>query len=393
MGYLGDITPGKLISGSFNTHQADGTPITLAGTPVLKVYKEGSTTESAAGVTLTVDYDSRTGMQYWEVDTSADGTFYAAGKNYRVVITAGTVDGVDVTGTVVATFSISNRSALRPTTADRTLDVSSGGEAGLDWANIGSPTTSVNLSGTTISSSQQVDLNTIKTQAVTCSAGVTVNANVGTTQPVNFTGTSGSALVKVDVQDFGGTAGTFSGGRPEVNTTHWDGTAVASAVVRADLRQILGTAPTEGGSGRLAGAFTTLFDVASPVLTTASVNQTGDSYTRIGSTGSGLTSLAPSSTALSTAQWTNARAGYLDALNTGVVLAAAGVDGISIEAGSPTLNMRQALSIITAFAAGVMAGVDTNSPTFKAAGASGTTRITSSVDSTGRPSVTLNPPA
>ena len=32
----------------------------------------------------------------------------------------------------------------------RTLDVSSTGEAGVDWANVGSPTTSLNLSGTTV---------------------------------------------------------------------------------------------------------------------------------------------------------------------------------------------------------------------------------------------------
>jgi hypothetical protein len=37
---------------------------------------------------------------------------------------------------------------LVPTTAGRTLDVSAGGEAGIDWANIGSPTTTVNLTGT-----------------------------------------------------------------------------------------------------------------------------------------------------------------------------------------------------------------------------------------------------
>jgi hypothetical protein len=40
---------------------------------------------------------------------------------------------------------------LAPTTAGRDLDVSAGGEAGIDWANIGSPTTTVNLSGTTTS--------------------------------------------------------------------------------------------------------------------------------------------------------------------------------------------------------------------------------------------------
>jgi hypothetical protein len=40
--------------------------------------------------------------------------------------------------------------ALKPTTAGRTLDVSAGGEAGIDLANVGSPTTTLTLSGTTI---------------------------------------------------------------------------------------------------------------------------------------------------------------------------------------------------------------------------------------------------
>lgn len=69
---------------------------------------------------------------------------------------------------------------LVPTTAGRTLDVSAGGEAGVDWANVGSPTTTLDLSGTTIKTTQQVDVNTIKTQTVTCAAGVTVLASVGT---------------------------------------------------------------------------------------------------------------------------------------------------------------------------------------------------------------------
>ena len=41
---------------------------------------------------------------------------------------------------------------LQPTVSGRTLDVTTTGEAGIDWANIGSPTTTVNLSGTSISS-------------------------------------------------------------------------------------------------------------------------------------------------------------------------------------------------------------------------------------------------
>ena len=43
---------------------------------------------------------------------------------------------------------------LVPTTAGRTLDVSVGGEAGVDWANVGSPTTAQNLSATNIDPDQ-----------------------------------------------------------------------------------------------------------------------------------------------------------------------------------------------------------------------------------------------
>lgn len=46
--------------------------------------------------------------------------------------------------------------------------------------------------------------------------------------------------IKVDVQSYGGTAGTFASGRPEVNATHWGGTAVASATVAANVTQISG---------------------------------------------------------------------------------------------------------------------------------------------------------
>lgn len=133
----------------------------------------------------------------------------------------------------------------------------------------------------------------------------------------------------VDVRKYGGTAGTFSGGRPEVNATHWAGTAAGSATVRSDLRTILGTSLSELGSGRLAAAFSAMFDVASPVFTVACVNQTGDSFSRIGATGSGLTSLAPASTALSSGTWTAQRAGYLDNLSGGASGGVKLADGVT----------------------------------------------------------------
>lgn len=110
MSYHGDIFAGATIRFAFNTiASATGAPITLAGTPTIRVYKDDSTTEDDSGITLNVDFDSITGMHLVEIDTSADGTFYAAGSDYFVKINAGTVDGVSVVGTVVGHFSIQNR--------------------------------------------------------------------------------------------------------------------------------------------------------------------------------------------------------------------------------------------------------------------------------------------
>jgi hypothetical protein len=76
---------------------------------------------------------------------------------------------------------------------------------------------------------------------------------------------------------------------------------------------------------------------------------------------------------------------------TGVFLTAAGLDGITIEAG---LNARQALSIAAAAVAGVLAGAATATITISAAGVAVTNRITATTDASGnRTVVTLSPPA
>lgn len=105
---LGDRNEDSVIDFQFLTVATDNTPTTLAGSPSAVVYKGNDTTESAAGLTLTVDFDSVTGLNHIQVDLSSDA-FYATGEDYSVVIDAGTVDGTSVVGSVLATFSIENR--------------------------------------------------------------------------------------------------------------------------------------------------------------------------------------------------------------------------------------------------------------------------------------------
>jgi hypothetical protein len=155
MSYLGDKLAGDTIYFKFTSVNTSGVP-TAVTTPVLAVYKNNSTSESQAGLTLTAGFDGFAGLHQVTIDTSQDGTFYANGGDFQVVMVTGSVSSNSIVGYVVGEFSLANRSALRPTTANRTLDVSAGGEAGLDWANIGSPTTAQNLSATNIDVDQVV---------------------------------------------------------------------------------------------------------------------------------------------------------------------------------------------------------------------------------------------
>jgi hypothetical protein len=177
---------------------------------------------------------------------------------------------------------------------------------------------------------------------------------VGTAQPIQFDGNN------YPIVDSGYIGGSFcgpdligaGGGYILAAVTSWglatlNGLPAVSAVY-------LGSSSIGGGSGSgtvTVNAFigtdykinvTSAGKVSEVVLVdtlttyTGNTPQTGDAFARIGATGSGLTSLAPASTALSTLQWTNARAGYLDNLNVGGAVAShADAVALSSQIGSP----------------------------------------------------------
>lgn len=174
--YYGDIRLGDTIDIKFTTRQISGAPFTLAGSPVVSAYVGNGTTQITAGITLSVDFDGVTGLNNVRVVASS-GNGFATATNVQLVITTGTVNSVSVVGEVIGSFSIEARSAVMPTTAGRTLDVSAGGEAGLDWANIGSPTTAQNLSGTNIDVDQVV-------ASVSGNVGGNVTGSVGTVNAI-----------------------------------------------------------------------------------------------------------------------------------------------------------------------------------------------------------------
>jgi hypothetical protein len=105
--YLGDFTAGDVIDFKFTTFSpSTGAPFTLAGTPVVSVYKDNSVTQDTAGAVLTVDFDGVTGLHHVRVTANPTGGFYTNGGEFECVITTGTVDSVSVVGSCVGRFTL-----------------------------------------------------------------------------------------------------------------------------------------------------------------------------------------------------------------------------------------------------------------------------------------------
>ncbi|MGX9145933.1 hypothetical protein [Mesorhizobium sp. 128a] len=119
----------------------------------------------------------------------------------------------------------------RDTTSGRTLDVSAGGEAGLDWANVGSPTTTVDLSNTTIKTTQKVDVETIKTNPVVNGGTATFPTNATLASTTNITaGTITTATNVTNAPTNGDLTATM---KTSVTTAATAATPTAAAVTGA----------------------------------------------------------------------------------------------------------------------------------------------------------------
>jgi hypothetical protein len=166
--YLGDFNTGQTVHFTWDQNNGAGASVTPSVAGTVSVYKNNGTTQSTAGVTDTRTFDSLTGIAACTIDLSSDGTFYSAGANFSVVLSAATIDGQSVNATL-AHFSIENRN------------------------------------------------------------------------------------IKANVTQYGGTNGTFAGGRPEVNTTHIAGSAVSTASAQIGVN-VVNAGGTAWGSGAITAA-------------------------------------------------------------------------------------------------------------------------------------------
>lgn len=223
---------------------------------------------------------------------------------------------------------------LAPTTAGRTLDVSATGEAGVDWANVGGPTTTVDLSNTTIKTTQKVDVDTIKTNPVVNGGTITFPTTATLASTTNITaGTITTTTNLTNLPSIPANWLTAAG----INAGALNGKGDWSTVTPTNLTAA--QIATGVWQDTTAGDFTVSASIGKSVMNgvalgtgltingyTGNTVQTGDSFARIGAAGvslSAIPDLAGVTTLL--ARITATRAGYIDNLSAGAVALASGV--------------------------------------------------------------------
>lgn len=165
-------TPGTFASGrpEVNTTHAAGTAVQASGgyflTHDILNVTTIATLASQTSFTLTAgsaDNNAYLGCEVFVLDAStavqkAVGVCSAYTGSTRTV-TLRTDPGV-FTMAVGDIVAVKASRALQPTVDTRTADVTTTGEVGIDWGNIGNQTTTVNLSGTTVKTATDVETDT-----------------------------------------------------------------------------------------------------------------------------------------------------------------------------------------------------------------------------------------
>jgi hypothetical protein len=347
---------------TFTTHEAAGAnvaPSSAFEAADLRIYKatdgaalSATQRSSASGITMTSPFDSLTGVHSVTIDLTdnTDAGFFSSGCYYEVMLCPDeTIDGQTITGVCLCSF-----------------------EVGVPAVNM------VQLGGDAQSATDLKDL---------ADTGYDPATHVAFADLRYITGDDSVMSGLLDMASNYGSNG----------------------YLHASLAAIMNTDLTQGASGRLAGAFSTMFNVASPVFTVASVNQTADHAANITAiledTGTTLPAAIPSAATNATAVWANGTRALTD--KAGFALSASGLDLVIIETGITgsaaltndtgtqltEINARQLLSLCGSILVGVLSGASGSTNTFKQAGKpAGNSRVVATVDSTGRTALTLKVP-
>ena len=157
----------------FPVLDADGDLVTGAAGLDSEISKDGGTFTDCTNEATEIATSS--GMYYLELtatEMNADAV---------CIIVKTSTSGAKTTPIVIYTAARDIDDLAFPSTSGRSIDVSTGGEVGLDWANVGSPTTVLGLSGTTVKTATDVETDTADIQSRLPAALVSgrIDASVG----------------------------------------------------------------------------------------------------------------------------------------------------------------------------------------------------------------------
>lgn len=151
--------------------------------------------------------------------------------------------------------------------------LTTGGGTGPGARFVGGSTSGNSIDQAVTSGNAWINANATAINAVSTSSVTTINANQGTTQPVNFTGTAAAALVKTDVTDIATVAVNTGTAQLGVNVVNAGGTAWASgsltsgvfsagAINRAALSADSGLQPIRSNTAQAGAAGTITLDAS-----------------------------------------------------------------------------------------------------------------------------------
>lgn len=146
--------------------EGQGTTVNLSATTTNLV----NTTTTNTDMRGTDGASTHAASAIWAIDATTQQTQGTFGQAIG--------DPVADTNTIYSRLDADITSRLAPTVAARTLDVTVGGTAGIDWANIEAPTTVVDLAGT--------DINLVDTTTTNTDMRGTDSALLAASAPTNF---------------------------------------------------------------------------------------------------------------------------------------------------------------------------------------------------------------
>lgn len=220
--------------------------------PTVKLGKNGGTGAAPSGAVTEIDSTNLPGFYQVAANATDSNTLGP------LILSATAVGGdqatmlYDIVAFDPQTVAVG---ALQPTTAGRKLDVSTGGEAGVDWANVGSPTTTLNLSGTTISTSQVVASVTGAVGSVTGAVG-SVTGNVGGNVNGSVAGSVGSVVGSVGGNVTGSVGSLATQAKTDVENATWN-TVLASHLTAGSTGKALSDASAGSDPDAIASAVLT----------------------------------------------------------------------------------------------------------------------------------------